>query len=258
MKSFNNELIIHRGETFTMDKTIQNKDGSPYIISSELENPFFVITVTSTRYQQEGRYTHVKWLDLKDFPRFKVTQPVDLKSLKTERRGNIAHYPNGFDDITELATYINPENGITYYNLVAYGWIGDKFIGYEVGDVLFYVENEDGSITYQYWDNGWKGYKCSIITAYGQETTMKWVEQSYMYSINLASGDSTLEYLQTLCNVNDINYLSTDNELQLYNKLIEANVELPEDFNIQRPLIIPYKTFVPILAPTKLSVLSDL
>ena len=41
MKSFNNELIIHHGETFTIDKTVQNKDGSPYIISSELENYIF-------------------------------------------------------------------------------------------------------------------------------------------------------------------------------------------------------------------------
>lgn len=258
MKSYNNELIIHRGETFTIDKTIQNKDGSPYIISSELENPFFVITVTSTRYQQEGRYMHVKWLDLSAFPRFKATQAIDLKSLKTEKNGVNSHYPNGFDDIKGLSEYTDPDTGLIYPNLVAWGFIEDKFVGYEVGDALFFVENEDGTINYKYWDNGWKGYKCSIITAYGQETTLKWVEQSYVYSINLAAGNTTLEYLRELCNINNIDYLETNNELQLYNKLIEANVELSEDFNAQRPLMIPYKTFIPILTPTKLSVLSDL
>ena len=39
MKVFNNEITIHRGETFSMDKVIQNKDGSPYIVSNRLVNP---------------------------------------------------------------------------------------------------------------------------------------------------------------------------------------------------------------------------
>lgn len=37
MKTFNNELVIHRGETFSMDKVVQNKDGSPYIVSNKLK-----------------------------------------------------------------------------------------------------------------------------------------------------------------------------------------------------------------------------
>ena len=258
MKSFNNELIIHRGETFTMDKTIQNKDGSPYIISSELENPFFVITVASTRYQQEGRYTHVKWLDLKDFPRFKVTQAVDLKSLKTEKNGNNSHYPNGFDDIVSLSEYADEDTGIVYSNLVAWGFIEDKFIGYEVGDALFYVEDEDGIISYKYWDDGWKTYECKIVTSYGQATTLNWVEQSYVYSINLASGTKTIDYLRELCDDNNLSYLLTNTAEDLYNILIEAEIKLPNDFIVQRPIVKPYETFVPILTPTKLSVLSEL
>ena len=82
MKTLNNEITVHREETFTMEKIVQNKDGSPYIISNKLNNPYWLLSISTTRYEQENRYVKNYWLSLKDHPRFTNTRAVNLKSLK--------------------------------------------------------------------------------------------------------------------------------------------------------------------------------
>ena len=67
MKTLNNILVVHRNETFTLDKIVQNRDGSPYIVSAELENPYWLLTVSSTRYDQKDRYIQNWWLDLSNY-----------------------------------------------------------------------------------------------------------------------------------------------------------------------------------------------
>lgn len=99
MKSLNNELFVHRNENFTIDKTLQNKDGSPYIISSDLPNPYFLITVANTRYVVDDRYIYSKWLKLDKLSRFKNTTPVNLKIFKTEPNGTVSKYTS-FDSIS--------------------------------------------------------------------------------------------------------------------------------------------------------------
>ena len=41
MRVYNNEIQISRNESFTIDKMIKLKDGSPYIVSNQLHNPYF-------------------------------------------------------------------------------------------------------------------------------------------------------------------------------------------------------------------------
>ena len=43
MQVLRNELKVYRGENFTIDKLLKNRDGSPYIISNELQNPYWLI-----------------------------------------------------------------------------------------------------------------------------------------------------------------------------------------------------------------------
>lgn len=259
MKTFNNEIIIHRGETFSIDKTVQNKDGSPYVISSKLNNPYFLLTVSTTRYEQEDRYLKNYWLDLSNFPKFLSTQAFDLKSLMSTNNGTEPMYPNGFDDITSRS--FNDANS-TYY--IAYGYIEGKLVFLDYNDCVFYVDDENGNRIYKYWDNsvvkgnvvGWLNYKCKIVKAFSHEDTSKWVEQSYTYSIKLVSGQLMSDYLNSLCDSKNINYEGLENN-EKYDKLVEAGQEFPKGFNVNR-VIGKYDVVMPILVPTKMSVLSSI
>lgn len=329
MKSLNNELIVHRNEAFTIDKTIQNKDGSPYIISSELNNPYFLITVSNTRYVVENRYIYSKWLNLENFPRFRNTNAVNLKIFKN---GSSSKY-NSFDDITSLTNnnLILPEsiilagsvikkgtilNGLEYddgqlavdisinsnsyiadgssiisgstlkqgsvinfididtdtiladdleittqllKDIVAFGEVNGKFYISEIGDDVFYAE-ENGVIKYKYWKEnvGWTEYICRIITSYTQEITKQWIDQNYVYSITLVSASTTMrQYLENLCTLYNIDFNETTTNKQMYDELEEAGYAFDEYFDYNRPIGGPYTTFTPILVPTKMTVSSN-
>lgn len=255
MKVFNNEITIHRGETFSMDKVVQNKDGSPYIVSNKLANPCVLIAVSTTRYAQDERYKLNKWLRLAETEKvqtqtgeiqvittpllaklFKSTEPFDLMSLMTEANGTILKYPNGFTDITERkyatddsGSPLLDENGnkIGYY--IAEGWLGTKHVYYDYDDCVFYVEDDEGVRDYQYWDltadndkGGWVQYEFRIICPFTQAETSQWIEQSYVYSITLVSGE--------------------------WNNNREEN----------EPPFVSFDSVQPLLIPTKLSVLSSI
>lgn len=185
MKVFNNEITIHRGETFSMDKVIQNKDGSPYIVSRRLKNPCVLVSVSTTRYAQDERYKLNKWLRLTN-KLFDSTEPFDLKSLTTEPNGTTPKYPNGF---TDIKTYTTEGEYAPY---VAYGYIGDNLVIYDYDDCVFYVEDDEGVRDYRYWDlnaNGWVKYEFRVTCPFTQAETSQWIEQSYVYSITLVSGE---------------------------------------------------------------------
>lgn len=205
MKVFNNEITIHRGETFSMDKVIQNKDGSPYIVSRRLKNPCVLVSVSTTRYAQDERYKLNKWLRLAETKEvqtqtgeiqvivtplfakvFDSTEPFNLKSLTTEPNGTTPKYPNGFSDIKTYTTEGE------YAPYVAYGYIGDNLVICDYNDCVFYVEDDEGVRDYRYWDlnaNGWVKYEFRVTCPFTQAETSQWIEQSYVYSITLVSGE---------------------------------------------------------------------
>lgn len=179
MKVFNHELVVHRNETFTLDKVVQNRDGSPYIITSEMQNPYFVITVSSTLYPTEDGYVYHAWLPVPE-PRFHSTVPIDITIFEYANGQTI--YPSGFDGMS------GPPSGLV--NGVAYT--------FEKDDALFYYDDERGNRTYKYpyyeqdgdgWKfKEWRDYECRIIHKFLQEYTRDWVEHSYYYSIELVDG----------------------------------------------------------------------
>lgn len=209
MRVFNHELTVHRNESFTIDKIIQNRDGSPYIISSELKNPYFVITVSSTLYPTDDGYTFHAWLPI-SVPRFNCTVPVNIRDFK-QMNGDDA-YPNGFDSMPGFpAAYLNDVN-----------------TEFEEGDALFYYDDENGNRIYKYGaynDKGefeWRDYECRIVYKFLQEITSQWIERSYYYGIELIDGSAKAEVKDNDRPIDNINEV------------------------------------IPILEPTKLSVLSNL
>ena len=217
MKTFNNELVIHRGETFSMDKVVQNKDGSPYIVSNKLKNPYVLVAVSTTRYDQNKRYLLNQWLPLIDKARFSITDPIDLTSFKTDVNGTVSKYTS-FDDVNIR----KPVIGSGGKDCIVSGYIGDRFVFYDYDDCVLYLENEQGIKEYRYWNLEHEGllkYEFRITCPFTQDITSQWVEQSYVYSMTLMSG------------------------------------ELPES---GEPPFANIDTVQPLLIPTKLSVLSSI
>lgn len=250
MVSRNNDIKISRNETFDIDKIIKYQDGSPYIVSNKLNNPYILVSVASTIYAQKDRKVYNKWLSLKDTPMFTNTTPINLKSLMTEANGNISRY-NSFNDITMLQTI----DGLP--DILAYGYVGNYIFYYTPRDAVFYIEDEEGIRTYKYWDNGWKDYEFRIVTSFGIDMTSEWTGQNYVYSIDLVSGISTREYLVSLAENNNIYVDITTTNEELYNQLINEGVNFIETFNLEREIVV-FDICKPILKPKKLTVSSTI
>lgn len=199
MRTYNNELTVRRNETFTIDKIVENKDGSPYIISKRLVNPYFLITIVSSTYDQKDRYTCNMWLPVA-LPRFDGTTPVNIADF-TDISGKQLY--KTFEDLSGLPS----------------GYLNGVNITFEKDDALFYQETSDGKRIYKYYDDGWKDYECRIVCKFLQSITKDWIERSYVYSIELVDGTKSENPNKPLKNFSEV---------------------------------------IPILTPTKLSVLSNL
>lgn len=84
MKLRGKEIIVHRGETFTLDMNIKNRDGSPFIIDSAIVNPYLLISVASSKYSQSKRYLSNWWLDLSNIDKFSSTIPVKISDFRQD------------------------------------------------------------------------------------------------------------------------------------------------------------------------------
>lgn len=273
MKSYNNELVVNRNEEFTMSKQLLNKDGSPYILPLLDNTAYFLITVSNSRYEQQYRYVYRKWLDFSSMPRFKITTAINIADITYNASGE----PGGtFDNITTRNERHISIPGLPSIEELCIGYSGTypSMIFYDI-DAVYYEDNE-GIRTYKYatvvgnQETGtlvWHDYNAPIITTtFTTDVTSKWVEQNYFYSIQLVSGQSTVDYLQTLCSLNNISYVQysdydgTYEEYikELYDKLVAAGVTFDKNFDYNMLIAIPFATCKPILEPTKIKVVSNL
>ena len=177
MKVYRNEITIHRGETFTMRKKVICEDGSPFVVSNQINNPRWLITVTNSKYEQENRYVLNKWLVCGPL-KFYRSKPINIKEIPIQ--DGIAYYQN-FETMPLPA-----------------GYEGDETEGY--ADIaVFYQELENGERIYRYWkyDNDekndfsgdWEVYNCYITTQFNNDITSKWSSSTYWYSITLMCGE---------------------------------------------------------------------
>lgn len=241
MRTYNNELSIHRGESFTMTKILQNKDGSPYIVSNQLKNPYFLLTISSSKYQQANRYVKNYWLDLKDFPKFLSTTAKNIRDFDTTFEA----------PLTVTTTTVNGKE-VTY---LFQQRVGDKDVYVQPDDYVYY-DTVNGKKVYKYWNDGWKDYECKIAKTFLHEDTNELAGQSYVYSIKLVCGQSMSDYLDSICKECKEQFAELTNKGK-YEKLIAHGHTFPDGFNIDRALAT-IDISVPILAPTKLSVLSSI
>lgn len=149
-------LQAHRGDLFTLDFSVSNDKGDPFVVFAQDDNPHFAYIVTSARYKQEGDFKQIYWVDLSAFPKFLNTLPLYLPSF------SISTVTTLYSDIGE----------------------GD------VSNYLFYTISAGKKIykyLYEVTDNEeiWEEYDFHILQTF---QTDKWVEQTYILQIKYVAG----------------------------------------------------------------------
>lgn len=178
MQVFNNEIHMQQGEQITLTFNLRTKDGSPYIVSSELNNPYYVITIASTHLAQQDRYVLNRWCKIE-----KITNtPTTFYCTKSIPVSDITNIPNGLpetirNDIISLAN-----KGITYDNYAIYSYNG-KYYRWD-SDVEKAIE-----------------YENILSVTFLPSTTNEWTGRDFVYGIILVSGEIDITGVKPLKNI---------------------------------------------------------
>lgn len=240
MQMYKNELVIYRGEAFTLDYEIKYQDGTPYIVSNKLDNPYLLLSISNTAFSQNKREVRNYWYPLSDKPRFTLTEPLDIQDFKKAAENGESLY-SSFDDITSF-----PIKGV---------YLNGEFVSELTAEhAVFSNSLEPGK--FKYWKNGkWNDYALRLVQPFTSNDTKEWLAQKYYYTIQLVNGTDLRNYLLTLYNESYPNEdADTFTNYELYNSLKDT-VDFPEDFDITQPLAIIAQS-IPLLSPVSITVIS--
>lgn len=247
MRMMGNEIYIQRGETFSLDFAVRNAKGDPYMVFKGWNNPYLVITISTSLYEQEGSTCEMHWLDLDNCWIENTDGSATLKPMKrfisTE-----ALYLSMFDvdDVQHL-----------YGERISLSADSDFYIG----NYLFYTD--DGVRTYKYFDGYdknnneiWVEYDFRIIKSID---TRDWNGIDYFYDVKVIAGESVIERIQSLSKVT----LSTENLSDIEAALNEieseeVRTELYELYMSGMPLLPTYDVKNVLLEPTPIRVSSNI
>lgn len=176
MQSYGNERQVQQGEDWNLDILLSasDKEYIPYIVSSERNNPFFVTTVASTKFEKNLRYVKSFWSDIDSvkangdpfIPRFYQTTPVYCGELGADEE--LPNCPN-VNTNNNLYT-INTNNGVfldstaqdCYNKRYLYQYIKETDeIDYEIGHKPYY---------YFYYEYLWWPGQIGIFSNYVTDT----------------------------------------------------------------------------------------
>ena len=163
MYSLGNDVYVTRGEAWTYDSLIVNKDGSPYIVSNQYPNPYFLFKMASVNYQVNERFYDEIWCPIPSTSTFYCSEPYELSS-----------FPDDFS-ASDLPAEIQQEiqqKGLTAANYAVY-----------------YIVEGGVKIYKQWTGTEWKAYSCPFILAFMSADTKLWKAQSYLYKLAVVSGE---------------------------------------------------------------------
>lgn len=203
MRTYGNEIQVTQGEDWNLD--LQLKVGEhPYIVSNQRDNPFFVVTIASTKFEKNLRYVK-SWWNRVSLPTFYQTTPIYIGEVSgeaylTDSLRTRSDFTGEFGDLETSDTDRN-----LYYCIYSNEEVieGTNHKPYH----YFYYEGEGGSATVNI------GYNCPLRQNFSTDVTKEWVSQNYLYQITLVDGPLLLVTLNTIA-------LSNNNQ------------ELPEDWPI--------------------------
>ena len=271
MRMVGNEVYIQRGETWSLDFSVTNKKGHPYVVLKNWRNPYLAITVSAALYEQRGDFRETYWLDLKQRYVEQSDGSMALENLKTFISGEVLWLPNGFYATDALGLYdkivLDPTSDFDITNFLFFcdpfsdGNYSYKYIAkYEVTEP---VVDEDGSII----DEGgyiiedtveWVDYDFRIIKHF---TTKDWMEQNYLFDVKVLAGESVQEYIAGILDTQGTSYkpfvMWTNEDWEMYIAIIQdetLRTRAKELYDEGAPLMPSYDTKGLLIEPSTIHV----
>lgn len=258
MEMYGNEIKVHQGEDWNMDFLLSANQVEyiPFIISNKRKNPFFVVTVASTKYEKNNRYVKSWWNDIlnphnendKPIPTFYQTTPY-----------YIGEY-NSTDELPNIPTTETYETRLLYQYTLSTDEV-DNELGHKPYYYYYFnyepVEQEDGMVQ-MVPNERVDEYECHIRFNFSSDDTGEWSGQEYLYQITLVSGELIEKVLSSIAFEHGMpeDWPSDIKSQYQYVKTIWPN-ELQSDIDVTSPLGYIENTEV-IVPPTKIEVFNNL
>lgn len=167
MRVYADRIQVERGEEWTYDVYFQNRDGSPYIVSNQLTNPYILVTIASSKYTQNGRYIANFWNKVTEA--FYCTQPIELSGTTMPTPAN-GLSPEIQDDIQA--------KNQTFSTYAVYKWV-----------------DPNGVAQYKYWNGtAYEDYDFHFVMTFPTDITNEWIEQNYVFGVKLVAGTANADY----------------------------------------------------------------
>lgn len=270
MEMNDNVIKVQQGENFNLDILLSASDQEyiPYLINDRRTNPFFVVTVASTKFEKNLRYVKSWWCnilseypnDAEDssnnyvvIPRFASTNPI-LCDDTIDSESDIPTDPS-----TNFNTKGDSKVNRNLYQYKDKLQDYDYVTGHYPYKYFYYNYNEDGTVKEVV-----KEYECHIRFSFPSQETSQWESQNYLYQITLVSGELMETQLNAIFVYNGGISLITEDEWNAMTNeqkylFVKANWpnSLQPDIDIDSPLGKIEQPQV-ILQPTKLEVYNNL
>ena len=294
MESFRNEVKIQQGEDWNLDILLSASDRKyiPYIVNSIRTNPFFVITVASTKFEKNLRYVKSFWCDIKGnktptevtsasstntynlpcLPTFYNNSPIECGDLAVGHTLPVTPGSGEFSTYTAIDNTLDANNN-RIRNLYSYVDKNDN----DKTKYFYFAYNDSNECLGRVDD-----YECKVTFNFNYEITGEWNAQNYMYQITLVSGvkmkykldEIYLYHLRVVRDITEDEWPTKDKFMQQegmteslaeqlaleaqykYVKEVWPN-ELQPDIDIDSPLG-KIENPEPILPPTRLEVYNNL
>lgn len=220
MRTLDKQIIVTRGEVFVMSREVVRQDGSPYVLRSQLDNPYLLISVSSNTYKLKGKYLKNYWLDLSSYPKFEQSTIKDI--TQEQLSGNTL--PDGFTAETCIYRYLSASGNKEYYRYVGTSPSGK----YELYSFLF-------------------------VKTFLNVDTREWIESNYQYEIRIISGETTRTFLTNMFNTLFPEEEVPDILQEIYDRIYEIRPDLLAHISVSAPLA-NYATNDIIVSPSILTI----
>lgn len=271
MKLFDTDIVVQRGEGFQLNFEILTPQETPYIIPADIDNPYFVLTVTSSGNYTDGRYKKDWWMKVDDSTlQFEDTTPLDLTKLSSSSSEFIQMF-NTWDDVGNLLAVQGLYNDNGEMWTIKDSWATD---GAYTECVFCCKDASTGEMTYKYWDGhgdgtgmtgDWVDYSLILSFIIMPSDSQEWISQNYLYGVSLQAGVSTEEAYNTFKEVGDPLFTNIYGHSYEYilNTYPDLASRLAEDekllVNITNSIpLYSLDYVVPIVEPSKLTVNTNL
>lgn len=179
MQTYENKRVIQQGEDWNLNLLLSQSASEyiPGVLSKNLDNPHFVLTVASAKFDKKDKHVESWWQEI-TVPRFNQTTPYYV--------GEFSSKPT-FEMLKAAASAI--ANDDAYERLYQYTMTNDNEFKY-----CYLTDKVNGTIEYDY-----ELRICfnvlSHVPGIKDIGTSNWTSQEYLYQVTLVSGQLMIDTL---------------------------------------------------------------